>query len=45
VIIGGLALVVVIGLIVLISGGGDSSEKTIGLKRLVGQTIVAKLGA
>jgi beta-N-acetylhexosaminidase len=45
VIIGGLALVVVIGLIVLISGGGSSSEKTIGLKRLVGQTIVAKLGA
>ena len=44
-IIGGLALIVVVGLIVLISGGGGSSEKTIGLKRLVGQTIVAKLGA
>jgi beta-N-acetylhexosaminidase len=44
-IIGGLALVVVVGLIVLISGGGSSSEKTIGLKRLVGQSIVARLGA
>ena len=44
-IIGGLALLVIVGLIVLVSGGGGSSEKTVGLKRLVGQSIVAKLGA
>jgi beta-N-acetylhexosaminidase len=45
-IIGGLALAVIIGLIVLISGGGGgTSEPSIGLKRLVGQSIVAKLGA
>jgi len=44
--VGGVALIVVIGLIVLISsGGGSSSEKPVPLKRLVGQTIVAKLGS
>src|SRR5215203_5715395 len=44
--IGGVAVVVIIGLIVLISsGGGSSSEEAVPLKRLVGQTIVAKLGA
>jgi beta-N-acetylhexosaminidase len=44
--IGGVAIVVIIGLIVLISsGGGSSSEEAVPLKRLVGQTIVAKLGA
>jgi beta-N-acetylhexosaminidase len=46
VIIGGLALVVIIGLIVLVSsGGGGGNEETVGLKRLVGQSIVARLGA
>ena len=46
VIVGGLALVVIVGLIVLISGGGGgTSEETVGLKRLVGQSIVARLGA
>src|SRR5262249_12349666 len=45
-VIGVIALVVIIGLIVLISSGGGGSEgQTIGLKRLVGQSIVAKLGA
>jgi beta-N-acetylhexosaminidase len=45
-IIGGLALLAIIGLIVLISGGGGgTSEPEIGLKRLVGQSIVARLGA
>jgi beta-N-acetylhexosaminidase len=44
-IVGGVALVVIIALIVLISGGGGGGEKPIPLKRLVGQTIVAKLGA
>jgi beta-N-acetylhexosaminidase len=44
-IIGGLALAVIIGLIVLVSsGGGGGNEETIGLKRLVGQSIVARLG-
>jgi beta-N-acetylhexosaminidase len=44
-IIGGIALAVIIGLIVLVSGGGGGgNEQTIGLKRLVGQTIVARLG-
>jgi beta-N-acetylhexosaminidase len=38
-------LLVIILLIVLISSGGGSSEEPIPLKRLVGQTIVAKLGA
>ena len=43
---GGIALAVIIGLIVLISGGGGGgNEQTIGLKRLVGQSIVARLGA
>ena len=32
-------------IIVLVSGGGGSSAQPIPLKRLVGQTIVAKLGA
>ncbi|HSD25503.1 MAG TPA: glycoside hydrolase family 3 N-terminal domain-containing protein [Solirubrobacterales bacterium] len=45
-VIGGIALVAVIGLIVLISGGGGGgNEQTVGLKRLVGQSIVARLGA
>jgi beta-N-acetylhexosaminidase len=43
--IGGAVLVVIVLIIVLISGGGGSSEKPIPLKRLVGQTIVAKLGS
>src|SRR3954469_4880844 len=44
-IVGGLAAAVVIGLIALIAGGsGGTSAPSIGLKRLVGQTIVAKLG-
>jgi beta-N-acetylhexosaminidase len=45
-VIGGLALLVIIGLIVLISsGGGGGNESEVGLKRLVGQSIVARLGA
>jgi beta-N-acetylhexosaminidase len=43
--IGGAVVAVIILLIVLISGGGGSSEKPVPLKRLVGQTIVAKLGS
>lgn len=43
--VGGLALLVLVVLVVLISGGGGSSEQPVPLKRLVGQTIVAKLGA
>jgi beta-N-acetylhexosaminidase len=43
--VGGVALLVIIGLIVLISSGGGSSEEPVALKRLVGQTIVAKLGS
>jgi beta-N-acetylhexosaminidase len=43
--IGGGVLLVIVLLIVLISSGGGSSEEPIPLKRLVGQTIVAKLGA
>ncbi len=44
--IGGVALVVLVGLIILISSlGGGSREKPVALKRLVGQTIVAKLAA
>ncbi|HET9120840.1 MAG TPA: glycoside hydrolase family 3 N-terminal domain-containing protein [Solirubrobacterales bacterium] len=45
-VVGVIALAVIIGLIVLItSGGGGGGEQTIGLKRLVGQSIVARLGA
>jgi beta-N-acetylhexosaminidase len=44
-VIGAVALVLVIALIVAVfGGGGGTSEPEIGLKRLVGQTIVAKLG-
>jgi beta-N-acetylhexosaminidase len=44
-VIGAVALVLVIALIVAVTGGGGgTSEPEIGLKRLVGQTIVAKLG-
>src|SRR5690349_11241874 len=44
--VGALAAAVIVGLIVLISsGGGGGSEQTIGLKRLIGQSIVARLGA
>jgi beta-N-acetylhexosaminidase len=44
--IGAAAAAVIVLLIVAISsGGGGGSEPAIGLKRLVGQTIVAKLGA
>ena len=43
--IGGAVLIVIILIVVLVSGGGGSSEQPIPLKRLVGQTIVAKLGA
>ncbi|HKG36967.1 MAG TPA: glycoside hydrolase family 3 N-terminal domain-containing protein [Solirubrobacterales bacterium] len=44
-IVGVLALAVLIGLIVLVTGGGGGGNPpTIGLKRLLGQTIVAKLG-
>jgi beta-N-acetylhexosaminidase len=46
VILGAVAAVVIVGLIVAISsGGGGSGEPSIGLKRLVGQSIVARLGA
>jgi beta-N-acetylhexosaminidase len=41
----GVALVIVLLIIAISSGGGGSSEPTIGLKRLVGQSIVARLGA
>jgi beta-N-acetylhexosaminidase len=45
-VIGAVALAVIIGLIVLISsGGGGGNESSVGLKRLVGQSIVARLGA
>jgi beta-N-acetylhexosaminidase len=44
-VIGAVALALVIALIVAVfGGGGGTSEPEIGLKRLVGQTIVAKLG-
>jgi beta-N-acetylhexosaminidase len=43
--IGGAVLAVIIVAIVLISGGGGSSAQPIPLKRLVGQTIVAKLSS
>jgi beta-N-acetylhexosaminidase len=43
--IGAAAAAVIILLIVLISGGaGGGGEPSVGLKRLIGQTIVAKLG-
>ncbi|HEY6671857.1 MAG TPA: glycoside hydrolase family 3 N-terminal domain-containing protein [Solirubrobacterales bacterium] len=42
--IGAAVAVVIVLLIVVISSGGGGSEPTVGLKRLVGQTIVAKLG-
>jgi beta-N-acetylhexosaminidase len=45
-VIGGIALVVIVGLIALVaSGGGGGNEQPVGLKRLVGQSIVARLGA
>jgi len=45
-VIGGIAIVVIVGLIVLISsGGGGGGGESVGLKRLVGQSIVARLGA
>jgi beta-N-acetylhexosaminidase len=43
--VGGAVVAVLILLIVLITSGGGSSEEPIPLKRLVGQTIVAKLDA
>ncbi len=43
--VGAVALLVIIGLIVLISSGGGNGEEPVPLKRLVGQTIVAKLAA
>src|SRR3954451_7541922 len=43
--IGGGVLLVIVLIIVLISCGGGSSEQPIPLKRLVGQTVVAKLSA
>jgi beta-N-acetylhexosaminidase len=43
--IGGAVLIAIILIIVLVSGGGGSSAKPVPLKRLVGQTIVAKLAA
>jgi beta-N-acetylhexosaminidase len=39
------AVVIILLIVVISSGGGGSSEPSIGLKRLVGQTIVAKLSA
>jgi beta-N-acetylhexosaminidase len=42
--VGGAVVLVIVLLIVLISSGGGSGEKAVPLKRLVGQTIVAKLG-
>ena len=41
---GAVALIVVIGLIVLIGGGGGEEEQPLPLKRVVGQTIVGKVG-
>jgi beta-N-acetylhexosaminidase len=43
--VGAVAIALVVILIVLISGGGSSTPTPIPLKKLVGQTIVAKLGA
>jgi beta-N-acetylhexosaminidase len=43
--VGAVALLVVIGLIVLVgSGGGEEEEQPLALKRVVGQTIVGKVG-
>ena len=39
------ALVIILLIVVISSGGGGSSEPSIGVKRLVGQTIVSKLSA
>jgi beta-N-acetylhexosaminidase len=41
----GVAVVVVLLIVAISSGGGGGTEETIGLKRLVGQSIVARLGA
>jgi len=43
--IGAVALIVLILLIVLISGGSGNKSEPVPLKKLVGQTIVAKVGA
>lgn len=44
--VGAVALLVVIGLIVLIGGGGgEEEEQPLALKRVVGQTIIGKVGA
>ncbi len=44
-VVGVIALVLVVGLIALVSGGGDGGEEEpLATKRLVGQTIVARLG-
>jgi beta-N-acetylhexosaminidase len=42
---GAAAIVIVLLIVVISSGGGGNEQQTVGLKRLVGQTIVAKLGA
>jgi beta-N-acetylhexosaminidase len=43
-VVGAVALVIVIGLVVAVSGGGDGgTQEQIALKRLIGQTIVARL--
>jgi beta-N-acetylhexosaminidase len=39
------AVVVILVIVAISSGGGSGNEETIGLKRLVGQSIVARLGA
>jgi beta-N-acetylhexosaminidase len=45
-VIGVIAAAVIVGLIALVaSGGGGGNEQTVGLKRLVGQSIVARVGA
>jgi len=43
--VGGAVIAVIVLIVVLISGGGGSSAQPIALKRLVGQTIVAKLSS
>jgi beta-N-acetylhexosaminidase len=42
---GGVVVVIVLLIVAISSGGGGSSGNSVGLKRLVGQSIVAKLGA